>query len=106
MCVTRAAADLPLFHGVSRKKLLAWPATQIQSGGGIVGTDNQQAVDGENQRARWPAYALYRLPDLAEGVWGRIQSGLDRTSLSVIKTCVSVGFRASRTRVELATCGV
>jgi hypothetical protein len=28
----------------------------------IVGTgDNQQAVDGENQRARWPTYALYRL---------------------------------------------
>jgi hypothetical protein len=45
--VTRAAADLPLFHGVSRKKLLAWPwpgATQMQSGGGIIGTDNQQGA--------------------------------------------------------------
>jgi hypothetical protein len=28
----------------------------MQSGGGIVDTDNQQAVDGENQRARWPTY--------------------------------------------------
>jgi hypothetical protein len=35
-CVTRATAELPSFHGVSRKKLLAWPATQMQSGGGIV----------------------------------------------------------------------
>jgi hypothetical protein len=51
--VTRATAELASFHGVSRKKLLAWPATQMkmQSGGGIVGTDNQHAVDGENQRA-------------------------------------------------------
>jgi hypothetical protein len=65
--VTRATAELPLFHGVSRKKLLAWPATQVQSGGGIASTDNQQAVDGENQRARSVVdlYALYRL-DLKE----------------------------------------
>jgi hypothetical protein len=54
----RATAELPSFHGVSRKKLLACPATQMQSGDGTVGTDNQQAVDGENQRARarWPTY--------------------------------------------------
>jgi hypothetical protein len=38
--VTRAAAELPSFHGVGRKKLLAWPATQVQSGGGIVDTGN------------------------------------------------------------------
>jgi hypothetical protein len=38
----------------------------VQPGGGAVDTsDNQQAVDGENQRARWPTYALYRL-DLKE----------------------------------------
>jgi hypothetical protein len=28
----------------------------MQSGGGIVGTGNQQKVDDENQRARCPAY--------------------------------------------------
>jgi hypothetical protein len=57
MCVTRAAADLPSFHGVSRKKLLAWPATQVQSGGGIFDT-GKQAFDGENQRDRWSTYVL------------------------------------------------
>jgi hypothetical protein len=41
-CVTPATAELPSFHGVSRKKLRAWPATQMQSGGGIVDTGNQQ----------------------------------------------------------------
>jgi hypothetical protein len=48
--------ELPSFHGVSRKNLLAWPATQMQPGGGIVDTGNQQAVDGDNQRARWLTY--------------------------------------------------
>jgi hypothetical protein len=43
---------LPSFHGVSRKKLLACPATQMQSGGGIVDTGNQQTIDGDNQRAQ------------------------------------------------------
>jgi hypothetical protein len=28
----------------------------MQSGGGIVDTGNQQAVDGDNQRAQWPTY--------------------------------------------------
>jgi hypothetical protein len=41
---TRATAELPSFHGVSRKKLLACPATQMQSGGGIVDTGNQQTI--------------------------------------------------------------
>jgi hypothetical protein len=58
--VTRATSDcqLPSFHGVSSKELLAWPARDANAvpGGGIVGTGNQQAVDDENQRARWPAY--------------------------------------------------
>ena len=53
---TRATAELPSFHGVSRKKLLACPATQMQSGGGIVDTGNQQTIDGDNQRAQWPTY--------------------------------------------------
>ena len=53
---TRATAELPSFHGVSRKKLLACPATQMQSGGGIVDNGNQQTIDGDNQRAQWPTY--------------------------------------------------
>jgi hypothetical protein len=28
----------------------------MQSGGGIVDTGNQQAVDGDNQRAQWSTY--------------------------------------------------
>jgi hypothetical protein len=44
------------FTGLSRKKLLAWPATQMQSGGGISDTGNQHTVDGDIQRARWPTY--------------------------------------------------
>jgi hypothetical protein len=28
----------------------------MQSGGGIVDTGNQQAIDGDNQRAQWPTY--------------------------------------------------
>ena len=67
---TRATAELPSFHGVGRKKLLAWPATQVQSGGGIVDTsENQQAVDGDNQRDRLSTgllSALFRLADLVE----------------------------------------
>jgi hypothetical protein len=66
----RAAADLPLFHGISRKEVLAWLAAQMQSGGGIVGTDNQQAVDGESRGARCRMStgmrSSYR-PDLEEG---------------------------------------
>jgi hypothetical protein len=61
--VTRATAELPSafglfrhFTGSSRKKLLAWPATQMQSGGGIVGTGNQHTVDGDNHCARWLTY--------------------------------------------------
>jgi hypothetical protein len=45
-------------------------------------------------------YALYRLA--LEGAW--IQSSLDRTSLPLRKIIASLGFRASRPRVELATC--
>jgi hypothetical protein len=47
-------------------------------------------------------HALYR-SDL-QGVW--IQSSLDRTGLSVRKIIASLGFRASRTPVELATCKI
>jgi hypothetical protein len=95
VCVTRATAELPSFHGVSRKKLRAWPATQVQSGGGIIDTGNQQTVDGDNQRAQWPTYMLYALYGLAlEGAW--IQSGLDRKALSLRKIMAPIGFRASR----------
>ena len=45
-------------------------------------------------------YALYRLA--LEGAW--IQSSLDRKTLSLRKNMAPIGFRASRTRVELATC--
>jgi hypothetical protein len=45
-------------------------------------------------------YAFSR-PDL-HGVW--IQSSLDRKPLSLRKNIASLGFRASRRRVELATC--
>jgi hypothetical protein len=41
--VTRATAELPSFHEVGRKKLLALPATQVQSGGGIVDTGKSTA---------------------------------------------------------------
>jgi hypothetical protein len=94
MCMwTRATAELPSFHGVSRKKLLACPATQIQSGGGIDDTGNQQTIDGDNQRAQWPTYmrSSYRLA--LEGAW--IQSSLDRKALSLRKNIGSLGFRAS-----------
>jgi hypothetical protein len=67
----------------------------MQSGGGIVDTGNQQTVDGDIQHARWPTYMLYAL------YW--IQSSLDRTSLPLRKIIASLGFRASTTRVELAT---
>jgi hypothetical protein len=52
----------------------------MQSGGGIVDTGNQHAVDGDNQRAQWPPdlCAPYRLA--LEGAW--IQSSLDRKALS------------------------
>jgi hypothetical protein len=60
-CVTRATAELPSFYGVSRKKLLALASDAKQCspvGGGIFDTGNQQAVDDENQGARWrPACA-------------------------------------------------
>jgi hypothetical protein len=89
MYVTRAAADLPLFHWVSRKKLLlARPATEMQSGVvvartwwwcGIVGsriTNNQQATGNMQSMARTRTrvldvdrHALYRLDLLLEGVW-------------------------------------
>jgi hypothetical protein len=51
----------------------------------LVGTDNQQAVDGENQRARWSVVdlcALYRLGP--EGVWR--QSSLDQGARKQQKT--------------------
>jgi hypothetical protein len=44
---------------------------------------------------------LYRIA--LEGAW--IKSSLDRMSLSLRKNIASLGFRASRTPVELATCG-
>ena len=45
-------------------------------------------------------YALYRLA--LEGAW--IQSSMDRKALSLRKIMAPIGFRASRARVELATC--
>ena len=45
-------------------------------------------------------YALFRLA--LEGAW--IQSSLDRKTLSLRKIMAPIGFRASTTRVELATC--
>ena len=46
-------------------------------------------------------YALYRLA--LEGAW--IQSSLDRKALlSLRKNIASLGFRASRPLIELATC--
>jgi hypothetical protein len=51
------------------------------AGGGIVDTGNQQTIDGDNQRAQWPTYALYRLS--LEGAW--IQSSLDRKTLALRK---------------------
>jgi hypothetical protein len=66
MYVTRAAADLPLFHGVSRKKLIAWPATQVQSGGGIVDTGKPTGIRWrESTRSMVDLCALFRL-DLKE----------------------------------------
>jgi hypothetical protein len=44
--------------------------------------------------------ALYRLA--LEGAW--IQSSLDRKTLSLRKNIASLGFRASRPLIELATC--
>jgi hypothetical protein len=61
MCVTRAAADLPSFHGVSRKKLVAWPATQVQSGGGIFDTGKPTGI-------RWRE-STRSMVDLSEGAW-------------------------------------
>jgi hypothetical protein len=81
--VTRATAELSSFHGVGRKKLLAWPATKVQSGGGIVDTGNQQAA------VDWPSL---------EGVW--IQSSLDRKALSFLIAFFSLGFRASRALIQ------
>jgi hypothetical protein len=46
-------------------------------------------------------YALYRIA--LEGAW--IQSSLNRKALSLRKIVAPIGFRASRARVELATCG-
>ena len=65
--VTRATAELPSFHGVGRKKLLAWPTTQVQSGVVALSTpENQQAVDGDKQRDRLSTgLPLFRL-DLKE----------------------------------------
>jgi hypothetical protein len=75
----------------------------MQSDGGIVDSGNQQAVDGENQRARWSTYMR------SIGLIGR-ESGykvawIERVCQCIVtQTCASVGFRASTTRVELATC--
>jgi hypothetical protein len=63
-----------------------------QSGGGVVDTGNQQAVDGDNQRAQWPTYM--RSTGLLWKV-ARIQSSLDRKALSLRKNIASLGFRAS-----------
>jgi hypothetical protein len=74
----------------------------MQSGGGIVDTGNQQTIDGDNQRAQWPTYM--RSTGLLWKEPGWIQSSLDRKTLSLRKHIAAIGFRASRARVELATC--
>jgi hypothetical protein len=47
VCHSSGCADLPLFYGASRRKLLACPATQMQPGSGILSAliTNRQAVD-------------------------------------------------------------
>jgi hypothetical protein len=63
-CVTRATAELPSFHGVSQK-LLAWPATQVQSGGGIVDTGKPT---GSRQSQRQRSQKLTSAS--GDAVWG------------------------------------
>jgi hypothetical protein len=49
-------------RGVSRKKLLAWPATQVQSGGGIVDTGKPTGIRWrESTRSMADLCALFRL---------------------------------------------
>jgi hypothetical protein len=79
----------------------------MQSGdGGIVdtgsGAGNQQAVDGSNQRARWPAYM--RSTGLLWKEPGYKVAWVERVCHYLRKNIASLGFRASRCRVELATC--
>jgi hypothetical protein len=50
--------------------------------------------------SNWRLRALYTLA--LEGAW--IQSSLDRKALALRKNIAAIGFRAARTRVELATC--
>jgi hypothetical protein len=74
----------------------------MQSGGGIAGAGNQQTVDDENQRARCPTYMrptglLWKEP-IYKVAW------IDRKALALRKNIAAIGFRASRTRVELAAC--
>jgi hypothetical protein len=105
-CVTRATAELPLFHGVSRKKLRAWPATQMQSGGGIAGTGNQQAVDGDNRGS--PMSTCMRSTGLIACKEPGYKVAWIKRACHYVKgkTIASLGLRASTTRVGLpATCG-
>jgi hypothetical protein len=77
----------------------------MQSGGGIVDTGNQQTVDGDKStRSMSDLYALTGLLWKEPGykvAWIEIE----KPSLCALrKNVAAIGFRASRTRVELATC--
>jgi hypothetical protein len=90
--VTRAAADLPLFHGASRKKLLARPATQVQSGGGIVDTGNPTGIRWrESTRSMVDLYALYYRLDLSES--GDKVAWIEKNHSAYLSS--TGGFRAS-----------
>jgi hypothetical protein len=86
--VTRAAADLPLFHGVSRKKLLAWRAQRrkcaVRSAGGILSTliiTNRQSMTGIGRSSMSIGELSTGLIRKEEGAWR--QSGLDRKALAM-----------------------
>jgi hypothetical protein len=57
----------------------------------------------DNQRAQWPTYMrstslLWKEPGY------KVAWNLDRKDLSLRKIVAPIGFRASRTPIELATC--
>jgi hypothetical protein len=109
--VTRATAELPSFHGVSRTRsaarsyergqrrkcspVVALPTlvTNRQSMA-IINALNGRPIAMRSTRLLWKEPGGYK-----------VQSGLDRKALALRKNVAAIGFRAARTRVELATCG-
>ena len=102
-CVTRATAELPSFHTGSAAR--SYERGQRRKCSPVVALStlvtNRQSMAITNALNGRPIYmhALCRLA--LEGTW--IQSSLDRKALSLRKNIASLGFRASRTRVELAS---